>query len=169
MHVYHACVCTRTRACMCACARACACVRSRTCERADGHTSVRARVYARGEPAFWPMCSPASFGTARRGRRKFHAPAKRDAPATVTRSTHCCVPRPEVRAVSVRSWHAWLASLSWRGFGCSSAAESRPRPSSVAVCYQIGRRCVAFTRQPVGTHPRAHPPQAPVATLGGPS
>jgi hypothetical protein len=169
----NACMCACIRACMCVCvrARACACVRSRTCVRADGHTCVRARVYARGarelKSAFGPMCSPASWHCA--PGRKIHAPANRDAPATLTRTPHCCVRRPQGRPVSLRRWHACLASLSWRRFGWASAAESRPRPSSVAVCYQIGRRCVAFTRQPVRTHRRPHPPQAPVAAPGRPS
>jgi hypothetical protein len=148
------------------CARACACARSRTCVRADGHTCVRARVYARG-----PRELKTAFGSVPLCRRVEFAPdvQKRQGytrAATLTRSRHCCVRRPQGRPVSLRRWHACLASLSWRGFGCASAAESRPRSSSVAVCYQIGRRCVAFTRQPVRTHPRPHPPQAPVAALG---
>ena len=160
----HACIHVRV------CARVCMCTFPNVCARGRAHMCACTRVRARcagAKTAFGPMCSPASWHCA--PGRKFHAAAKRDAPATLRRSPHRCVRRPEGRAVSLRRWHACLTSLSWRGFGCSSAAESRPRPSSVTVCYQIGQRCVAFTHQPVRTHPRAHSPHAAVAAPGRPS
>jgi hypothetical protein len=137
--------------------RACACVRARVrvyvpelvCARTGTRVCVHACTRAvRGNPPFGP-CVALPLLAVRAG-----------AGGNSTRRQSGTLPQPSHGA------HTWLASLSWRGFGCSSAAESRPRPSSVAVCYQIGRRCVAFTRQPVRTHRRPHPPQAPVAALG---